>query len=100
MMPRFARCLSGAFVIYLSLSLGAVQLGIAVGHLFYFLEFVYPEVASMRGWKYKQVGTYHCITRALLLFYAGSTVFYFALSQPLCRSVYGIFRRCAYVFHQ
>lgn len=32
-----------------------VQLGIAVGHLFYFLEFVYPEVASMRGWKYKQV---------------------------------------------
>ena len=34
---------------------GVFQLGIAVGHLFYFLEFVYPEVAAIRGWKYKQV---------------------------------------------
>ncbi|CAM9308785.1 unnamed protein product [Ectocarpus sp. 8 AP-2014] len=30
-------------------------LGIAVGHLFYFLEFVYPEVANIRGWKWKQL---------------------------------------------
>lgn len=35
------------------------QLGIAVGHLFYFLEFVYPEVAAIRGWKWKQVCMYH-----------------------------------------
>lgn len=26
-----------------------------MGHLFYFLEFVYPEVAAIRGWKWKQV---------------------------------------------
>lgn len=28
----------------------------------------------MRDWKYKQVGAYHCIAYALLLFYAGITV--------------------------
>ncbi|CAN0191227.1 unnamed protein product, partial [Discosporangium mesarthrocarpum] len=30
-------------------------LGIAVGHLYYFLEFVYPEVADIRGWRVKKL---------------------------------------------
>jgi Derlin-2/3 len=30
-------------------------LGIVVGHLYYFLEFVYPVVADIRGWRWKRL---------------------------------------------
>jgi Derlin-2/3 len=30
-------------------------LGIIVGHIYYFLEFVYPHVATIRGWRIKKI---------------------------------------------
>jgi len=30
-------------------------IGIAVGHLYYFLEYVYPKVARLRGWSFQKV---------------------------------------------
>jgi Derlin-2/3 len=30
-------------------------IGIAVGHAYYFLEFVYPVMADIRGWKIKRI---------------------------------------------
>lgn len=30
-------------------------IGIAVGHLYYFLEFIFPEVARLRGWRMRKV---------------------------------------------
>lgn len=30
-------------------------IGIAVGHVYYFLEYVYPKVAQIRGWRVKKV---------------------------------------------
>lgn len=30
-------------------------LGIVVGHIYYFLEFVYPVVAEIRGWRTKRI---------------------------------------------
>jgi Derlin-2/3 len=30
-------------------------IGIAVGHLYYFLEFVYPVMAEIRGWRLKRI---------------------------------------------
>lgn len=44
-----------AFSALLGSPLSSDMLGIVVGHLFYFLEFVYPEVAQMRGWSVKQL---------------------------------------------
>lgn len=46
---------SCCFHIAVRIVLPPTQLGIAVGHLLYFLEFVYPEVAQIRGWNVKQV---------------------------------------------
>jgi Derlin-2/3 len=30
-------------------------IGIAVGHVYYFLEFVYPVMAELRGWQLKRL---------------------------------------------
>ena len=30
-------------------------IGIAVGHVYYFLEFVYPVMAEVRGWRIKRI---------------------------------------------
>jgi Derlin-2/3 len=30
-------------------------IGIIVGHTYYFLEFVYPVVADIRGWRLKRI---------------------------------------------
>ncbi len=30
-------------------------LGIVVGHVYYYLEFVYPVMADVRGWKVKRI---------------------------------------------
>ena len=30
-------------------------IGICVGHVYYFLEFVYPVMADIRGWKLKRI---------------------------------------------
>jgi len=30
-------------------------IGIAVGHVYYFLEFVFPSVARLRGWRTRRV---------------------------------------------
>lgn len=64
------------------------QLGIAVGHLFYFLEFVYPEVAAIRGWKWKQVCVRVCMCvcvclRAEITGYFGRPMFFSQTVSPL-----------------
>ena len=30
-------------------------LGIVIGHMFYFLDHVYPKVAAVRGWSFKRL---------------------------------------------
>jgi Derlin-2/3 len=30
-------------------------IGIVVGHFYFFLEFVYPRMANLRGWKYQKI---------------------------------------------
>lgn len=30
-------------------------IGISVGHIYYFLEYVYPVIADIRGWKIKRI---------------------------------------------
>ncbi|GMI29246.1 hypothetical protein TeGR_g10850, partial [Tetraparma gracilis] len=30
-------------------------IGICVGHCYYYLEFVYPALADIRGWKVKRI---------------------------------------------
>ena len=30
-------------------------IGIFVGHMYYFLEYVYPVLANIRGWKVKRI---------------------------------------------
>ncbi|CAM9939603.1 unnamed protein product [Ascophyllum nodosum] len=52
--PYLAWVLLG-FNVVMHSPLNADLLGIAVGHVYYFLEFVYPEVAQIRGWKVKQL---------------------------------------------
>jgi len=43
-------------------------LGIVVGHLYYFLDYVYPQVAEARGWTWKRL----LVTPTILHFIFGS----------------------------
>jgi Derlin-2/3 len=44
-------------------------LGIIVGHIYYFLEFIYPAVANIRGWRLKRI----LITPSILHKLCGTT---------------------------
>lgn len=44
-----------AFSILVGNSVTIDLIGIAVGHVYYFLEFVYPVVAELRGWQMKRI---------------------------------------------
>ncbi len=45
------------------------MLGIIVGHTYYFLDFVYPQVAQIRGWRWKRLLT----TPSILHYIFGTT---------------------------
>lgn len=44
-----------AFSMLLGHSITIDAIGILVGHTYYFLEYVYPTVAEIRGWKTKKI---------------------------------------------
>ena len=44
-----------SFSILIGNSITMDVIGICVGHCYYFLEFVYPVVADIRGWKTKRI---------------------------------------------
>ena len=44
-----------SFSVLLGNSVTMDLIGICVGHLYYFLEFVYPVMAEIRGWRVKRI---------------------------------------------
>ncbi|GKY94637.1 hypothetical protein MPSEU_000429200 [Mayamaea pseudoterrestris] len=44
-----------AFSVLIGNAITMDLIGIAVGHLYYFLEFVYPVMADLRGWRVKRL---------------------------------------------
>ena len=44
-----------SFSVLLGNSITMDIIGICVGHIYYFLEFVYPVVAELRGWQTKRI---------------------------------------------
>jgi Derlin-2/3 len=43
------------FSVLLGNSITIDAIGIAVGHTYYFLEYVYPKIAEIRGWRRKHI---------------------------------------------
>mmetsp|Transcript_29760 Transcript_29760/g.43303 ORF Transcript_29760/g.43303 Transcript_29760/m.43303 type:complete len:120 (+) Transcript_29760:643-1002(+) len=43
------------FSVLLGQSVTIDAIGILVGHMYYFLEYVYPIIADIRGWKVKRI---------------------------------------------
>lgn len=44
-----------AFSVLLGNAITMDLIGIAVGHMYYFLEYIYPVVAQVRGWRIKRI---------------------------------------------
>jgi Derlin-2/3 len=43
------------FSVLIGSSITMDLIGIGVGHIYYFLEFVYPRIAEIRGWSVKRI---------------------------------------------